>query len=368
MTRPEHSDAPSAVEHQREKVAQEALDADQTAANQDQTQSDADQTSTDGDQTTADVEQALANRDQRASDRDQAAADWEQSHGGDGAAADQAHDISRKERAASTLERESTQGERTRTTAQRLASAARRDGVARVRDQTAAIRDRTAQARDDAADARDRAAEARERRARDEGFGDDLSTPSQQARTLGASIRQRSRLERLAAAADRDEAAADRRRAAADRHDAGIDDLTGLYRRATGELALAREIARARRSGRSLVLAMLDVDALKAVNDAHGHAAGDALLRDLPTAITAALRSYDVIVRWGGDEFACALSEVSLEVAAERLADIQRALGELRPGASISSGLAELTDGDTLESLVGRADADLYRSKAVRIA
>ena len=60
---------------------------------------------------------------------------------------------------------------------------------------------------------------------------------------------------------------------------------------------------------------MIDVDALKDVNDVQGHAAGDALLRDVPTAITSAVRSYDVTVRWGGDEFVCSLYDVSLEVA-----------------------------------------------------
>jgi GGDEF domain-containing protein len=60
-------------------------------------------------------------------------------------------------------------------------------------------------------------------------------------------------------------------------------------------------------------------------------------------------------VRWSGDEFVCALSDVSLEAAAARVAGIQRALTARRPGATISVGLAELTDGDTLESLLALA-------------
>jgi diguanylate cyclase (GGDEF)-like protein len=86
----------------------------------------------------------------------------------------------------------------------------------------------------------------------------------------------------------------------------------------------------------------------------------------VPTAITATLRSYDVTVRWGGDEFVCALSDLTLDGASHRVAEIQRALEALRPGASISSGLAEFRDDDSLESLIARADADLYRAKNSR--
>jgi diguanylate cyclase (GGDEF)-like protein len=108
------------------------------------------------------------------------------------------------------------------------------------------------------------------------------------------------------------------------------------------------------------------VDSLKSINDTEGHAAGDAILRDVPTAIAQTLRSYDITVRWGGDEFVCALSEVTSDVASERFAQVQRMLEALRPGASISVGLAELTDDDTLESLVSRADAALYIAKSQR--
>ena len=66
------------------------------------------------------------------------------------------------------------------------------------------------------------------------------------------------------------------------------------------------------------------------------------MLRDVPTAILTTLRSYDVAVRWGGDEFVCALSDVTVEVAADRFDDIRRAFAALRPEASISVGLAAL--------------------------
>jgi diguanylate cyclase (GGDEF)-like protein len=172
----------------------------------------------------------------------------------------------------------------------------------------------------------------------------------------------------VAAAHDRAAASADRRQAARDRQAAGLDELTGVLRRGAGEQALLREIERAHRSGRPLTVAVLDVDALKAVNDRHGHAAGDALLRDVATAVSATMRAYDLAIRWGGDEFVCALSDATIEVAADRVADVRRALAARQPGAAVSVGIAAFEDADSLESVVARADADLYRAKARRQA
>jgi diguanylate cyclase (GGDEF)-like protein len=346
--------------------ARTELDADQTSADLDQTQADSDQEASDADQLVSDIDQSLADRDQDASDRDQAAADSERTHASGNGAAGQVYEASRTERDATSRERDLTAAGRSRASAQRVAAAALRDEVARVRDLAAAARDRTAEARDRAADARDRAAEARERHAVEAGQLDEAISSLRALRTLGASVRRQSAVERIAAARDREAAAADRQRAAADSRHADLDELTGVFRRGAGELALTHEIERSRRFGRSVVVAMIDVDALKDLNDVQGHAAGDALLRDVPTAITSAVRSYDVTVRWGGDEFVCSLYDVSLEVASRRLAEIQRALEALRPGASISAGLAMLADDDTLESVVARADAALYRDKANR--
>ena len=351
---------------QRERQARTVTDTEQTAADLDQTQANLDQAASETDQLSSDADQALADREQDASDRDQTASDLEHSHAPNDPLADEVFEASRVERDGASRERESTTVARAKTTAQRLATGARRDEVARVRDSSAAVRDATAQARDEAAAVRDRAAEEREHRAAEAGNLDEAIATLRTIRTSGASVRQLAALERIAAATDRAQAAVDRRQAASDRRDAGLDELTGVFRRGTGELALTHEIDRARRSGRSLVLAIIDVDGLKAVNDSEGHAAGDALLRDVPTAITSTLRSYDVTVRWGGDEFVCALSDVTLEAAAERVDAIQRALEARRSGASISVGLAELADNDTLESLITRADDNLYRTRTER--
>jgi len=88
-----------------------------------------------------------------------------------------------------------------------------------------------------------------------------------------------------------------------------VDDLTGTLRRGAGLAALEREIGRARRHGDHLLtVAFIDLDSLKSVNDSSGHAAGDALLCELAGALTRRLRAYDLVVRWGGDEFVVALS------------------------------------------------------------
>jgi diguanylate cyclase (GGDEF)-like protein len=342
---------------------QTAGDLDQTLADSDQTASDADQTASDADQTASDDDQSLSDRDQHASDRDQATADWEHSHAHGTSSASEAHEASRVERDAVSRERDSTAADRARTTAQRLTTAARRDEAARVRDLTATARDRTAERHDKAADARDRAAGARERRVAEAGVLEDVLAPLRALRVSGTTSRREAALERVAAAADRAAAAADRAAAASDRRDAGLDELTGISRRGTGELALIHEIDRSRRTGGSLILAVIDVDALKAVNDDKGHAAGDALLRDVAASIVSAMRSYDVTVRWGGDEFVCAMSDLNLEVAAERIAEVKRALVGRRPEASISVGLAELNDDDTIEALIARADVALYLAK-----
>jgi diguanylate cyclase (GGDEF)-like protein len=260
----------------------------------------------------------------------------------------------------------STAASRARTIAERLAAAALRDELAEVRDRNAAARDHGADARDAHAGLTDSAVEARAKRALRAAELEEVIGAVASLKVSGASNRQQSALERSLAASDREASGDDRQEAAEDRRYSGLDELTGVFRRGTGELALTREIDRSRRSGSTLVLAIIDIDELKAVNDKEGHAAGDALLRDVPTAISSTLRSYDITVRWGGDEFVYALTDVSLEEALSRTTEIQRALEARRPGASISTGLAQLEADDTLESLIARADNALRRAKLQR--
>ena len=133
-----------------------------------------------------------------------------------------------------------------------------------------------------------------------------------------------------------------------------------------GKTVIQHEIERARRSKGGLGLAYIDVDGLKGINDSLGHAAGDALLRDLVGALRSRLRPYDPVVRWGGDEFLCAVPGTHLGVARDRVDAALGVFARSQPGAAISVGLAGLRDGDTLESLVDRADQALLQRRRKR--
>ncbi len=143
-----------------------------------------------------------------------------------------------------------------------------------------------------------------------------------------------------------------------------IDELTGALRRGTGMLALQREIDRARRQpDRGTVVAFIDADGLKSVNDSLGHAAGDTFLCEVVAALTERLRSYDVIVRYGGDEFFCVLSNVDLDVAERLMNDIQTSIRARTNGLSVSVGVTAVRASDDAESVVARADQRLYASR-----
>ena len=111
-------------------------------------------------------------------------------------------------------------------------------------------------------------------------------------------------------------------------------------------------------------MAFIDVDRLKLVNDTQGHAQGDRLLAAVGEALRTGLRAYDVVMRYGGDEFVCALPQVSLEDAAHRLHEVEARLATTQPGASVSIGLAQLAEDESLERVLVRADQNLYRAKA----
>ena len=169
--------------------------------------------------------------------------------------------------------------------------------------------------------------------------------------------------ERTYAEHDRSTALADRGASAREREYASVDDLTGVYLRGAGFVELEREIARARRTEQPLVLAFVDVDRLKAINDSRGHAAGDRMLLEVAKTLAAKLRSYDLIIRYGGDEFVCALAGLNMADATKRLALVNAALaGAAEPG-SVTVGLAELQADESPEDLVARADAALYRER-----
>jgi two-component system cell cycle response regulator len=153
-------------------------------------------------------------------------------------------------------------------------------------------------------------------------------------------------------------------------HLARTDVLTGLANRRHADDVLRSTIASARRHRRTLCAVLADVDRFKAVNDTHGHAAGDAVLREVAVRLTAGLREEDVAARWGGEEFLLLLPDSpDATVVCERLrASIsERPInvhGLLELHVSASFGWAPWSGEETGEALVGRADLALYAAKA----
>jgi diguanylate cyclase (GGDEF)-like protein len=131
---------------------------------------------------------------------------------------------------------------------------------------------------------------------------------------------------------------------------------------------MTREMARfARFGGKGVAAIFIDVDGLKRINDSEGHAAGDTLLAGVVAAIRDRLRAYDLVIRWGGDEFVCILPDATRAEAERTLADIEQHVRDRTSGRTVSSGLASLESGDTAATLVNRADQALYaRREAIR--
>ena len=145
------------------------------------------------------------------------------------------------------------------------------------------------------------------------------------------------------------------------------DGLTGLGNRAGYDEACHRMILRHQRSHKAFGLLVIDLDNFKAVNDTHGHLAGDQVLRAVGQTIQSVLRGEDMAFRFGGDEFCCLLncqSERSLGLVAQRLQRaIQQQLVLQRHGISCSIGGAIITHDDDHVSLFERADHALYQVK-----
>jgi diguanylate cyclase (GGDEF)-like protein len=165
------------------------------------------------------------------------------------------------------------------------------------------------------------------------------------------------------ATGDRTSSAADRHAAEGDREEAALDALTGVYTRLAGFVQLEREMARAYRAHAPLAVAFIDVDGLKAVNDRHGHLAGDNLLRAVVRTLRDHMRTEDLIFRYGGDEFICVFSGLAATHATRRIEDVNRALSDRPEHSSVSAGISELRRPDSVTDLICRADAALYRGR-----
>jgi len=150
------------------------------------------------------------------------------------------------------------------------------------------------------------------------------------------------------------------------------DPLTGLANRRTFESELATKFEHARRYGRPLALAMIDVDLFKRINDGYGHQAGDEVLRRIAEVLRRATRASDCVARYGGEELAIIIPEAQLLEALQFAEKIRAAvaaltLGEgMPPRVTVSVGVA--SSGRSAfgkpADLVRAADAALYRAKA----
>ncbi len=154
-------------------------------------------------------------------------------------------------------------------------------------------------------------------------------------------------------------------------HQATHDSLTGVWNRSAILDILDRQVARTRKSKRSLCLALLDVDHFKRINDTYGHAAGDAVLIEVTLRMQSALRHYDAIGRYGGDEFIVVMPGLDRSRAiglAERLR-IQVAEDPFNVlknpvYVTVSTGVAFHNRSESIEPLLRAADEALYRAKA----
>ncbi len=151
------------------------------------------------------------------------------------------------------------------------------------------------------------------------------------------------------------------------------DPLTGLLNRREFDRIMTEEEERVRRFGHPLALVMVDVDHFKAVNDTHGHPAGDIVLREVARRVGGLVRSVDRVVRYGGEEFALILMQMdraaAMEVAREVCVAIERepvrVSGNLVLNLTVSAGVGTLPDdGKAGSELVVAADKALYAAKA----
>ena len=149
------------------------------------------------------------------------------------------------------------------------------------------------------------------------------------------------------------------------------DELTGLLNRRHMQTILEQEAARCLRGGHGYCLALIDLDHFKLINDEHGHAAGDTVLRQFAETALAVIRGADVLARWGGEEFVLMLAETRMPAALAGVERLREAIGQLQMAhaersltISFSAGLTESRPRETLGQTLERADKLLYRAKA----
>ena len=150
------------------------------------------------------------------------------------------------------------------------------------------------------------------------------------------------------------------------------DELTALPNRRAMQDLMELERRRNLRNGRPLLLAQLDIDHFKRVNDSHGHATGDRALQAFAGIVRASVRDTDVLARWGGEEFVLLLSDTQMDDARDLLERVRQAVAAMEiPHAegvlrmTVSAGLALHLPGDMVEQTLERADQALYTAKSL---
>ena len=154
------------------------------------------------------------------------------------------------------------------------------------------------------------------------------------------------------------------------RHQATHDHLTGLWNRRMILNALDPEVNRASRGNQAIAVALADIDHFKRINDTHGHSAGDEVLKGVADRMRSALRSYDAIGRYGGEEFLLVLPNCESTAAVDVVERARSAVtakpleaGETALDVTISAGVAWATGKVEAAALIQAADEALYRAK-----
>ncbi len=148
------------------------------------------------------------------------------------------------------------------------------------------------------------------------------------------------------------------------------DGLTGVYNRASFNDRIKTEVEKAKRTGRTLCVMMLDLDHFKKINDNYGHQTGDMVLKILTTQAKKVVRNIDFIARYGGEEFVILLPEITKERALEIAERVRSKIEKTKLiynkktfKVTISIGMTFQIEGDSVESLIERADKALYEAK-----
>jgi diguanylate cyclase len=148
------------------------------------------------------------------------------------------------------------------------------------------------------------------------------------------------------------------------------DPLTGLLNRLAYQERMEQEFARWKRYGQPLVLIVFDVDRFKTINDNYGHKAGDKALKLIANQLQSNLRASDFLARFGGEEFVALMPETRLKDAVGAADKLRLAVEQCQfhyqgrqVPITVSAGMAELREGDSIDSLFQRADSALYQAK-----